>query len=487
MTTKVERCKLAEDLSISRVVTGLWQIADMERGDQELNLTKVVEAMIPYVDVGLTSFDMADHYGSAEDIAGLFVAGRNLQTSCQMLTKWVPPLGRVTRDDVRAAVERSLERLQSEQLELLQFHAWSYGDPSWLDCLFWLQELKDEGLIGQLGLTNFDTAHLRVALSSGIEIVSNQVCFSLLDRRPQRGLSQLCVERGVKLLAYGTLAGGLLTERWLGKTEPGPDELSTWSQMKYRRFIETAGGWEVYQQLLQTMADIAAKHGVSVANVASRYVLEAAAVGAVIIGARLGEREHIQDTLRLFEFSLDDADHKALEATLVALRAIPGDSGDEYRKPPFLTASGDLSHHLESFPAPYDVQSLAGDRRVVLSGTPWEGLAGFGRAVRFGERILISGTTATHGDKLIGGQDAAAQLHFVIDKLNGVLQSLGSCLDEVVRTRIYVRNIADWQEVARAHGERFKDILPANTLIEANLVGAEYLVEVEAEAVVGSS
>ena len=105
----------------------------------------------------------------------------------KLFTKWVPKPGAITRKDVREAVERSLRRLQSERLELLQFHTWTYADPSWLDCLFYLQELKEEGLINNLGLTNFNTAHLNMVLQSGIKVISNQVCFSLLRSTPTKG------------------------------------------------------------------------------------------------------------------------------------------------------------------------------------------------------------------------------------------------------------------------------------------------------------
>lgn len=483
METSVTRCNLASDLNLSRVVTGLWQVADMERGGEALDVAQAAQAMRPYVEAGLTTFDMADHYGSAEEIAGAFVTQHG-QDAAQLLTKWVPPPGPISRVDVRAAVERSLKRMNRERLELLQFHSWSYADPHWLDGLFYLQELKQEGLIAHLGLTNVDSAHLRVALASGVEIVSNQVCFSLLDRRAQGTMSELCAEYGVKLLAYGTVAGGFLSERWLGKPDPGPDGLSTWSQMKYYRFIRTAGGWEPFQALLEVAKRVADRRGVSLANVASRYVLQEPAVGAVIIGARLGQSEHIEDTLKLFEVSLGEAERVELEQALADLQPIPGDCGDEYRKPPFLTASGDLSHHLESFPPPYPVTDKPGGRKVALSGTPWERLAGYGRAVRVGDRISVSGTTATHGERLIGGSDAAAQTHFVIDKIEGALQSLGGRLEDVTRTRVYVQNLSDWEAVARAHGARFGDIQPANTLIEAKLVGDEYLLEMEADAVV---
>jgi aryl-alcohol dehydrogenase-like predicted oxidoreductase/enamine deaminase RidA (YjgF/YER057c/UK114 family) len=485
MAPNVDRRELSPDLSISRVLTGLWQLADMERDGRKVDVDRAAAAMRPYVEAGLTTFDMADHYGPAEVVAGLF-RSRAPQQPVQLFTKWVPKPGRVAKTEVRAAVERALTRLGVEAIDLLQYHAWNYADPSWLETLFDLQELRTQGLIRHLGLTNIDTAHLRIAVASGIEVVSNQVSFSLLDQRAAGGLAPFCVEHRVQLLAYGTLAGGWLTERWLGAPEPDWERLSTWSLMKYARFLRIAGGWSALQRVLRAAASVAARHGVSIANVASRFILDQPGVAGVIIGARLGEREHIDDTLRLFSLTLTDEDRSEVRTALDTLQPIPGDCGDEYRKPPFLTASGDLSHHLDSLPAPYQTVPRDGGRTLCLSGTTWEGVAGFARAIRQGRRVLVSGTTATMGERVIGGSDPAAQTHFVIDKIEGALQSLGATLADVVRTRVYVRNIADWEPVARAHGARFGGIQPANTLVGAALVGDEYLVEIEAEAEVGA-
>jgi aryl-alcohol dehydrogenase-like predicted oxidoreductase/enamine deaminase RidA (YjgF/YER057c/UK114 family) len=481
MASQVERRDLAPDLSISRVLTGLWQLADMERDGQRLDLGRAASAMRRYVEAGLTTFDMADHYGSSELVAGLF-RSQAPEHSVQLFTKWVPKPGRVSKAEVRAAVERALTRLGVEAIDLLQYHAWSYADPGWLETLFELQELRTRGLICRLGLTNVDTAHLRMVAASGIDVVSNQISFSLLDQRAAGGLASFCVERGIHLLAYGTLAGGWLTERWLGAPEPDWERLSSWSMMKYGRFLQVAGGWSALQRVLSAAASVAARHGVSVANVASRFILDEPGVAGVIIGARLGEREHIDDTLRLFSLTLTDEDRSEIRAALSTLKPIPGDCGDEYRKPPFLTASGDLSHHLDSMPAPYQTETRDHGRTLCTSGTTWESLAGFARAVRQGQRVFVSGTTATLGDRVIGGGDPAAQAHFVIDKIEGALQSLGATLADVVRTRVYIRNLADWEPVARAHGARFGAIQPANTLVGATLVGDEYLVEIEAEA-----
>lgn len=480
--TQVERVELAPGLEASRVLTGLWQIADMERDGGTVDLDAGAAEMQRYVDAGFTSFDMADHYGSSELIAGRFSAVGSGQA--ELFTKWVPTPGRRSKEDVRAAVELALERMGQDALDLLQFHAWSYADPAWMDCIFDLQELCDEGLIRHLGLTNTDTAHLRMLLDTGVPIVSNQICYSLLDQRAAGAMTQLCVDRGVKIFAFGTLAGGFLTDRWLGVPEPEVGELETWSQMKYKRFIDEAGGWERYQALMQVLEGVATRIGVSVANVASRYILEAPAVGGVIIGARLGRSAHIDETLRLFEFEIDAESRAEIERALDALDPIPGDCGDEYRKPPFLTAAGDLSDHFEEMPAPYPREPGPGDRTRALSGTIWEDLAGFARAVRKGDRIFVSGTTATHGDRLIGGTDAGSQAHFCLDKLEGAIQSLGGSLDDVVRTRIYVATPDVAEAVSRAHGARLGHIQPANTLVQAGLIGDGYLVEMEAEAVV---
>ena len=481
MTPIVDRRNLAPDLSISRVLTGLWQLADMERDGRKLDVDRTAAAMRPYVEAGLTTFDMADHYGSAEIVAGLF-RSQTPEQRVQLFTKWVPKPGRVSKTEVREAVERALTRLRVDAIDLLQYHAWNYADPSWLETLFDLQDLRKQGLIRHLGLTNVDTVHLRMVVATGIAVLSNQVSFSLLDQRAAGGLSPFCVENGVQLLAYGTLAGGWLTERWLGAPEPDWDRLPTWSLMKYSRFLRVAGGWSAFQRVLNAAATVARRHSVSIANVATRFILDQPGVAGVIIGARLGEREHIDDTVRLFALALTDDDRSEIRAALVTLQPIPGDCGDEYRKPPFLTASGDLSHHLDSMPAPYETVSREGGRTLCLSGTAWERVAGFARAVRQGRRIFVSGTTATMGERVIGGRDPAAQTHFVIDKIEGALQSLGATLDDVVRTRVYVRNMAEWEPVARAHGMRFGPIQPSNTLVGAALVGDEYLVEIEADA-----
>jgi len=477
--TAPDRIRLAPGLEIARVVTGLWQIADQERRDGEWELDSAARAMQPYLDAGFATLDMADHYGQAELIAGAIV---RRSPSVELLTKWVPEPGAVSREDVVAAVDRARSRLGTPAVDLMQYHAWNYADPSWLDALFFLAELREAGTVREVGVTNFDAVHLDMAVRSGIPVVSNQVSFSLLDRRAAGPLANACRTHGVKLLAYGSLAGGFLTDRWLGKPEPVLDESLTWSQMKYLRFIREAGGWNPLQSVLRAARRVADRLGVSIANVACRYVLDHPAVAAVVVGARPGENCHTADNLRLFSFSLGQEAREELDEAAAGLVPHPGDCGDEYRTPPFLTATGDLSHHVrDGFPAPYPVRREGGALHV-STGTRWEEVAGYSRAVRRGRRILVSGTTASHRERLIGGSDATAQTHFVIDKIEGALQSLGATLADVVRTRVYTRRDADADAVSQVQGARFGAVSPVNTLVQAGLVGDELLVEVEAEA-----
>ncbi len=484
----IERTLLAPGLEIPRIVTGLWQVADMERGGTLLDPARAAGWMADYAKAGLDAFDMADHYGSSEVITGHLNRGDLLPQSAKVraFTKWCPEPGPMTPEIVRAGVARAQDRMQSSCIDLMQFHWWTFDHPAYLDAVIELAKLRTEGAIRHIGLTNFDTAHLRVLLAHGLPIASNQVCLSLLDRRATGAMSDLCLQKGVKLLAYGTLGGGFLSERWLN--QPEPVEIGDWSKMKYRRFIDAVGGWAALQGVLQAAHAIAQKHGVSISNVATRWVLDQPAVAAAIVGARLGESEHRADNQRVFSFQLEADDLARLEVAFAATRAIPGDCGDEYRKPPFLTASGDLSHHLASLTTAFSKTPAPGhtDRWRVDSGSVWEPLAGYARAVRDGEHVFVSGTTATHGSgTVVAPGDAAAQTTWILDKISASLQALGASLNDVMRTQVFLRDVADWEGVAREHGRVFGEIRPANTMLQAGaLIGPDYRVEIEAQALV---
>ncbi|MBO9998905.1 MAG: aldo/keto reductase [Cyanobacteria bacterium SID2] len=331
------RMQLTEDLTIARVLNGMWQVSGAHG---RIDPQRALKAMFEYVDAGFTTWDLADHYGPAEDFIGEFrrqlaeKRGEAALTDIQALTKWVPRPGRMTREIVERNIDRSRQRMNVDALDLLQFHWWDYRNPNYLDALAHMSDLQREGKIKHLALTNFDTERLQLIVDKGFSIVSNQVQFSLVDRRPLLKMVEFCQASGIHLLAYGSLCGGFLSEKWLGKPDPNALNLETVSLRKYKQTIDAWGGWALFQQLLSVVKAIADKHEVSIANVAVRYVLEQPAVAGVIVGARLGIAEHIADNARVFEFSLDEEDRQQLQPIFDRSRdlfQIIGDCGDEYR------------------------------------------------------------------------------------------------------------------------------------------------------------
>ncbi len=473
------------NINIPPVIIGLWQIADIERKNANFNPASVVENMEAYLDAGLNFFDMADHYGSAEIIAGLLYKKRKEEGKSLpvLATKWVPKPGHNSKDIVKDAVTLALNRLQVNQLDLLQFHAWDYTDPSWIETMFYLDELRKEGYIKALGVTNMDTVHLKMAIDSNIPIVSNQISHSLFDQRAVNKMIPYCLENKVRVLCYGTVAGGFFSNKWLGKVEPSIEDLSTWSLMKYKRFQEEVCDWKQFQDLLKQLDGISKQLDLSIAQLASLYIKEEFHCNSVIIGARLGELEHITENKQVSNMGLDEESKLEIAHCLKQFNSVNGDCGDEYRYPPFLTASGDLSHHIASFPPAFQVKDEGNSKYSASSGTIWESFAGYSRAVKKGNHVFVSGTTSTQGSLVIGGNSPDSQMHFVLDKIEGALKSMNATMRDVVRTRIFVSDVQHWEAIARVHGKRFEGINPTNTLVVAKLIGEEYLVEVEADAI----
>ncbi|KAH8674278.1 NADP-dependent oxidoreductase domain-containing protein [Xylariales sp. PMI_506] len=491
-----ERTTIGGSLEISRMINGLWQLAGGH--DKDVDIATAAGVMTDNIEYGLDTFDMADHYGDAE-----LVIGKHNETSSAKkvaFTKWCPAENGVkTFENAEAAVDLALQRMSQKKIELMQYHAWDFSDDTYLHNLDHLRTLQKQGKIGLIGLTNTDAAHLELLLDSGFSIATNQVPTNVIDRRVTRGrLNDLCVKHGVGILAYGTLLGGFLTDKWLGKPEPADINDLNWSLRKYLRFIWAAGGWEPYQGVLRAMDTVAKRHGVSIAAVSTRYVLDIPSVKAVIVGTRLSadSKAYIDKNLQAFSFQLTEEDVALIAEAQTHLTDVPGDCGDEYRRPPFLTAAGDRSHHLEETELSASVKEALerGQRIEYGSGSIWEPIAGYCRAVRTGNSIRVSGTTANSplsSLNVIGGTSARSQTVHILDIIEGALKALGSegGMADVVRTRILVRNVADCEEVSRAHGWVFRhaDVRPANTLVTAGLVGEQMLVEIEAEAEVGSA
>jgi aryl-alcohol dehydrogenase-like predicted oxidoreductase len=329
---------LAADLPLCRVLNGMWQVSGAHG---PIEPRAAVRAMLAYHDAGFTTWDLADHYGPAEDFVGAFrrelaaARGAAALAEVQAFTKWVPPPGPMTRPIVEQAIAVSRRRMGVDTLDLLQFHWWDYADSRYIDALDHLAALRDAGQIRYLALTNFDTAHLERIIARGHHIVSNQVQYSLVDRRPEVQMAAYCQEHGIQLLTYGTLCGGLLSERYLGQPEPERAALTTASLRKYKQMVDAWGGWALFQELLAALARVADRHGASIGNVAVRAILDRPAVGGVIVGARLGVSEHIADNARMFDLRLTREDTTELDAVLARSRdlyGLIGDCGAEYRR-----------------------------------------------------------------------------------------------------------------------------------------------------------
>jgi len=335
---ELSRLQLAPDLNMCRILNGMWQVSGAHGA---IDSKSAIASMFKYMDAGFTTWDLADHYGPAEDLIGEFrhqlvaTRGKAALSNLQAFTKWVPRPTKMTRRLVEQNIDRSLSRMRVEALDLLQFHWWEYRDKNYLDALSYMSELQSEGKIKHLALTNFDTEHLKIITQAGYKIVSNQVQFSLIDRRPLIHMVQFCQEHNIKLLAYGTVCGGLLSEQYLGQPEPRGGALNTASLRKYKNMVDTWGGWSLFQELLSALKDIADKHAVSVPNIAVRYILDQPVVAGAIVGARLGKSEHLADNARVFDFTLDADDIAQIEAVLQESRdlyQLIGDCGDEYRR-----------------------------------------------------------------------------------------------------------------------------------------------------------
>jgi aryl-alcohol dehydrogenase-like predicted oxidoreductase len=322
----VETVELGAGIRVSRIAKGNWQLA--ERHGAPVERGRAIEDMRAFVEAGITLFDCADHYVGVEELIGEFRRrhpehAKRLRVS----TKLVPDLEllpRLARADVERIVDTSLGRLGVERLDLVQFHWWDYAVPGYVEAMHWMKDLQAAGKIALLGTTNFDTPRLAEIVASGVPVATNQLQYSVLDRRPERAMAAFCAAHGIRLLCYGVLAGGFLSARWLGAPDPRPP-FANRSLVKYRLIIEDFGGWDRFQQMLAALERIARRRGASLSSVAARYILDKPGVAVAIVGAR--SAAHLGETLEIERLRLEDAER----AEIAALTdTAPGPVGDCY-------------------------------------------------------------------------------------------------------------------------------------------------------------
>ncbi|CAD7701771.1 unnamed protein product [Ostreobium quekettii] len=323
------------DTAFCPILNGCWQLAG---GHGQEVFDHINEKLTAHAEAGFTTFDTADIYGPSESILGKFqeqwaASGR---PPLQLFTKYVVFRGAPSSQDVSSAVQRSMDALRVKQLDLVQMHWWDYAVPGMEDTALALADQRAKGRIKSVGVTNIDTPRLEKILDAGVPVVSNQVQFSLLDRRPLNGMIQLCRERGIKLLTYGSLGGGLLSDRYteepkkglLGNPRYSNIDLNTSSLKMYWRVADTYGGQDWYRRLLLALRGVADKHNVSVANVALKWVMEGGQrKGSGVVHPIVGLRNtsHILDNARVFGLVLDQEDFDAINGVLKEAAGPPGD------------------------------------------------------------------------------------------------------------------------------------------------------------------
>ena len=327
----MEKTVLAKNLEINRILNGMWQVAGAHG---QINSESAISDMEKYHESGFTTWDLADIYGPAESLIGEFRRKVGKEEKFQALTKFVPNPGPMSNSIVTHYIEQSLKKMDTDCIDLLQFHWWDYNDTSYLDALHHLSKLQNEGKIKHLGLTNFDTERVKIMIENNFHIVSNQVQYSILDNRVEKLMAPFFEKHNIKILSYGTLLGGFFSEKYLDVDEPHRGDLTTASLQKYKNMIDVWGGWQLFQELLHVLNDIAKKHYCSIANVATKFILDKPQVAGVIIGARLGIINHREDNIKTFDIKLDQKDISLIETITKKsnnLFEIIGDCGDEYR------------------------------------------------------------------------------------------------------------------------------------------------------------
>ncbi len=300
------------------MILGAWQLSKGHRSQPTFQ-RDALDVFSAAVEHGLVAFDCADIYSGVEELLGELIRrvhkeqGESAARSLRIHTKLVPDrsdLAQVDKAYVSRLIDRSLTRLGVDCLDLVQYSWWDYGIHGYVEVGQWLHEIQGEGKILHLGATNLDTPRLREVLEAGVPLVAHQVQYSLLDRRPDGAMVDLCSEHNVALLCYGTLAGGFLSERWLGECE-AEEPFANRSLRKYSLVIQECGGWDRFQGLLSTLNRVAENHDATIAQIAIAWVLSRPLVGATIVGASSLDR--LLEASRSLYVTLDQKELVLLE------------------------------------------------------------------------------------------------------------------------------------------------------------------------------
>lgn len=314
---------MSKEIKTSNIIRGCWQLA-AGHSQQNVDIQPIIDA----IECNFTTFDCADIYLGVEELLGK-ASQAVPEKKLRIHTKFVPDLNRLQEIDrkyVENIIDRSLKRLQVECLDLVQFHWWNWEIKNYLSAMEFLSELKAKGKIAEIGLTNVNKKYLE-EIAEHFDVASLQVQVSLFDRRVELGVAQLCRKKNIKIFAYGSLLGGFVSEKWLGKEEPESKQLANRSLVKYKLLIDSACGWEEFQRRLSILSKLAVKYRCEITNIAIAALLQDEKANAVIIG--LSPQNFAAQNRSLAEFPLLEAqDLQEISAWPCNLR---GDIYDEER------------------------------------------------------------------------------------------------------------------------------------------------------------
>ena len=326
----MNKVDLVPGYQISPIIKGGWQLSAGHSLDRTIEDAAAVADTVAFVEAGISTLDFGDIYVGVEELIGRALKelqsryGQSARNMVQLHTKYVPnekSLSTYDPRDVSAIVNRSLGRLGVDQVDLVQFHWWNYEANHYLHAMRELFALKDEGKIRHIGITNFDTAKTKEFTDAGFKPASTQVQYSLLDRRVELSLGKYCIDNGIGIIAFGTVAGGFISERFLGASEP--NEFATRSNVKYKLIIEDFGGWELFQELLRVLDQIAKNHQSDIASISSAWTLQQPGVKAVIVGAR--NQDHLNRNLAIPNIVFTESELSAVNNVLAQSKVIEGD------------------------------------------------------------------------------------------------------------------------------------------------------------------
>ncbi|KAM3108868.1 aldo/keto reductase [Phormidesmis sp. 146-33] len=289
-------------LGLSALTVGCWQLDD--RSWKPIPEASLERAIDTYLARGVHSFDTADIYGRSEQVLGRLLKGRD----CTVLTKAVFFSGVPSANQIRSKIENSLRNLQRDRLDYVQIH-WHDPQLDFASTFAQFNDLIEQGKITKLGVTNFNTSMIEKAIQYA-PIDLHQLQYSLIDRRVENGMQAFCLKHQIKILPYGPLAGGFLSDKYRGVAAPqmAPDHAQSFY---YSSMIHAHGGWTPVTALLETMAQVAQKYKKTIAQVALNWVKQQQGVQSVISGLTL-DRQHIQQNVDAFTENLDAEDLQLL-------------------------------------------------------------------------------------------------------------------------------------------------------------------------------